>query len=509
MHRLKISTRLAVFTAGLSFLLLVMGSLGLWGVHRSNASLKTVYDDRVIPLIQLSEVHNLLMSSRLVLAEAPAGADFSARAEKIQNQFTRIDEVWTAYKATWLTAEEARLAEQFEHDFQIIKTEMLSNAVSALRSNRLDAVQKVLAVQPDNLYDSTDRDLQSLVELQKNVAKQEYDEAADRYGVLWVVSVLSMVVGVVLAAAFGAALIRQVSRSLQQAIAISNAVANGDLQQNIVIQGQDEVAQVLHALANMQTALRRLVQEVRENAEALAAASGQIAQGNADLASRTERQASSLEETSTAMQQVSGAIAQNSESAYQANQLAHSASTIAVQGGQAVAHVVDTMSDINHSSQRISDIIGVIDGIAFQTNILALNASVEAARAGEQGRGFAVVASEVRNLAVRSADAAKEIKTLITANVARVGLGTQQVDEAGATMQQVVDSIQRVTHIMGEISTASAQQTAGVQNVGDAVMQMDHGTQQNAALVEEMSAAAHALRDQAHKLVDAVGIFKV
>ncbi len=274
-------------------------------------------------------------------------------------------------------------------------------------------------------------------------------------------------------------------------------------------EGQDETAQLLRALASMADKLSHIVGGVRQNAEGVATASAEIAQGNHDLSARTESQASALEQTAASMEELSATVKQNADSARQANQLALNASSVAVKGGDVVAQVVDTMKHINDSSRKIFDIISVIDGIAFQTNILALNAAVEAARAGEQGRGFAVVASEVRSLAGRSAEAAKEIKTLIGASVERVEQGTALVDQAGVTMTEVVSSIKRVTDLMGEISAASTEQSQGVAQVGEAVMQMDQVTQQNAALVEEMAAAASSLKSQAQELVSTVAVFKL
>jgi len=285
------------------------------------------------------------------------------------------------------------------------------------------------------------------------------------------------------------------------------AIAKGDLTANIAnTGGPDSVAGVL---TEMDAALKKLVTEVRDAASGIAIASSEIAQADNDLSSRTESQASALEQTSASMEQLSAAVKQNADSARQANQLAQSASTVAVQGGDVVAKVVDTMKGINEASRKISDIISVIDGIAFQTNILALNAAVEAARAGEQGRGFAVVASEVRSLAGRSAEAAKEIKALISASVSRVEQGTALVDQAGSTMSEVVSSIRQVTDIMGQISHASDEQSLGVSQVGEAVTQMDQVTQQNAALVEEMAAAASSLKSQAQELVQTVSVFKL
>jgi methyl-accepting chemotaxis protein len=266
---------------------------------------------------------------------------------------------------------------------------------------------------------------------------------------------------------------------------------------------------LMQGLVRMQQSLRQLVGEVRHSTDSITTASSEIAAGSQDLSARTESQASALEETAASMEELSSTVRQNADNARQANQLAQSASTVAVQGGDVVAQVVDTMKGINDSSRKIADIIGVIDGIAFQTNILALNAAVEAARAGEQGRGFAVVAGEVRTLASRSAEAAKEIKQLITDSVARVEQGSSQVEQAGRTMNEVVASIRRVTDIMGEISAASSEQSQGVAQVGEAVQQMDQATQQNAALVEESTAAAMSLREQAQHLNHLVGTFRL
>ena len=302
---------------------------------------------------------------------------------------------------------------------------------------------------------------------------------------------------------------RTVTRPLDNAVRVSQAVANGDLTVARPAAGKDEIAQLLNALHGMQTSLSRVVSHVRQNADSVALASAEIAQGNSDLSARTEQQASALQETSASMEELGSTVQANADNARQANQLAVNASTVAQQGGDVVAEVVSTMKGINDSSKRIADIISVIDGIAFQTNILALNAAVEAARAGEQGRGFAVVASEVRSLAGRSADAAKEIKQLIGTSVERVEQGSTLVDRAGLTMSEVVSAIRRVTDIVGEISAASSEQSAGMAQVGEAVTQMDQATQQNAALVEQSAAAAQSLKQQAQQLVQAVAVFKL
>ncbi len=360
-----------------------------------------------------------------------------------------------------------------------------------------------------NLFSATGKGVRDLLDLnQKGAEAARVDaEMAQSSGIRNVV--IALVVGIILSVVLAVLVTRMITRPLGQALDASNAIAAGRLDSALHVEGRDETAQVLTALATMQERLAQVVGDVRRNAEGVATASAQIAQGNQDLSSRTESQASALEETAASMEELGSTVRQNADNAKQANQLAINASTVAVQGGEVVEQVVQTMKQINESSRRISDIIGTIDGIAFQTNILALNAAVEAARAGEQGRGFAVVASEVRSLAQRSAEAAKEIKLLISTSVEKVELGTALVDKAGATMGDVVTSIRRVTDIMGEISAASSEQSAGVSQVGEAVTQMDQATQQNAALVEESAAAASSLRNQAEQLVSTVSFFQL
>ncbi|MCZ8293997.1 MAG: methyl-accepting chemotaxis protein [Hylemonella sp.] len=351
--------------------------------------------------------------------------------------------------------------------------------------------------------------LNDMVDFQKQATdaagKDAVGEVTSLQVTVWVTTAVALAIAIIL----GIWIVRSITRPINQAVEVARAVAAGDLSMSIRAQSTDETGQLLQALSEMQGGLAKVVGTVRQGSESVATASSQIAQGNQDLSARTESQASALEETAASMEELSSTVKQNADNAKQANQLAQSASTVAVQGGEVVAQVVDTMKGINDSSKKIADIISVIDGIAFQTNILALNAAVEAARAGEQGRGFAVVASEVRSLAGRSADAAKEIKTLITDSVSRVEQGSALVDQAGSTMSEVVASIRRVTDIMGEISAASAEQSQGVAQIGEAVMQMDQVTQQNAALVEEMAAAANSLRGQAGELVQAVAVFKL
>jgi len=318
-------------------------------------------------------------------------------------------------------------------------------------------------------------------------------------------SVMAVLASIIL----GYLMARSIVRPLNEAVRVAENVAAGDLTTRIEPHSKDETGQLMVALRKMNDNLVDIVSGVRRSTDSIATASGEIASGNLDLSSRTEQQAGSLEETASAMEEMTSTVRQNADNARQANQLAATASEVAKQGGEIVGRVVTTMEEINQSSRKIVDIIGVIDGIAFQTNILALNAAVEAARAGEQGRGFAVVASEVRSLAQRSAAAAKEIKGLISDSVAKVEGGSALVAEAGATMEQVVSSVRSVTDIVGEISAASVEQSTGIEEINRAVGQMDESTQQNAALVEQAAAAAGALQEQAARLASAISIFKL
>ncbi|AVR97303.1 methyl-accepting chemotaxis protein [Pseudoduganella armeniaca] len=325
---------------------------------------------------------------------------------------------------------------------------------------------------------------------------------------LWRAALLLGAIGVALTLLV-LTVIRGVSRSMEQAIDAAGAVARGDLTRPIDVQGDDEIARLLGALAGMQKSLAGVVSEVRQGTHAIAAASSQIAGGNQDLSTRTEQQAGSIEETAASLEELASNVRSNSDHARTASTLARSASDVATQGGAVVAQVVQTMATIDSSARKIVDIIGVIDGIAFQTNILALNAAVEAARAGEQGRGFAVVASEVRNLAQRSAAAAKDVKALIGESVASVEAGSALVNRAGSTMTEIVDSVQRVTAIIGDIAVAGQGQQHGIDQINAAVADMDSALQQNAALVEEAAATSAALHQQAAHLTQVVSVFKL
>ena len=515
MNKLKVSTRLTLLVGVLSLLMAAIGLLGLYGISQSNAALKTVYEDRTVALGQLGQIDSLTLASRLALniaMDTPTPQVLAERTAEIDGNLAKAATLWKAYMATTLTTEEAALARTLGENLLLLNRDGLAAAVAAVRAGDVKESQRLVVEKLRPLAAPYDRDIDALMQMQTDIAKQEYEAAAAGFTLIRMVSISAIVAGMLFAAAFGHVLVRNLGRQLGaepgDAAALAQSIAAGDLNVHIQLRHGDSTS-MMAQLKTMQESLVKVVGEVRQNSEAVATASAQIAQGNQDLSSRTEEQASALEETAASMEELSSTVKQNADNARQGNQLAQNASTVAIRGGEVVGQVVQTMKGINDSSRKIADIIGVIDGIAFQTNILALNAAVEAARAGDQGRGFAVVASEVRSLAGRSAEAAKEIKGLISDSVERVEQGTALVDQAGATMTEVVSAIRRVTDIMGEISAASTEQSAGVAQVGEAVAQMDQATQQNAALVEESAAAADSLKSQAQQLVQAVAVFNL
>ena len=512
MKNLKISVRLYMLIGVMSIIMLILGVFGLRGLDQANEGLRSVYEDRTVPLGYLAEAEVLLMENRLALLSMVASAspqETERGVADLARNIAEVDKLLAAYSATKATPEELKITKQLMEDRAKFRSEGIGPTVAAVKDGNFEEAKKLSFDKVRPLYVPIRKAMNDLNKIQIEGAKIEFEAALSRYNTSRLLSWGLILCGVAFAFIFGWVLIGRITRDLALAMQATTAVEQGDLTFPIRVDGNDEIGLLLRSLMGMQAGLVKVVSNVRSGSEGVATASSEIAQGNNDLSARTEQQASALEETAASMEELSSTVKQNADSARQANQLAMNASTVAVRGGEVVGEVVETMKGINEASRRISDIISVIDGIAFQTNILALNAAVEAARAGEQGRGFAVVASEVRSLAGRSAEAAKEIKSLINASVERVEQGTALVDQAGTTMTEVVNSIKRVTDLMGEISAASNEQSAGVSQVGEAVVQMDQVTQQNAALVEEMAAAASSLQTQASDLVQVVSIFKL
>jgi len=450
-----------------------------------------------------------------VVARAVRNSVLSDDAEVIAAEIKRVVDA---------RASDDKLLATLDKDIELEPGKALLAAFAQTRAPYAAAIDKVTALAQDNqdaqacalllgevrkAQAAYFKALDALVEFQVDVAHKAADSAAGDYRQARA-ALIALALGA-MAATFLLALwiTRSITRPVARAMGACRRIEAGDLGAEIQVGGKDEVGQLLASLRAMQAHLSAVVGGVRNSSDSVATASAQIAQGNLDLSQRTEQQASALQQTAATMEELSATVRSNVDSARQANDLAQGASAVAARGGAVVGQVVATMHGISESSRRIGDIIGVIDGIAFQTNILALNAAVEAARAGEQGRGFAVVAGEVRSLAQRSAEAAKEIKGLIGRSVEQVEQGTVLVDQAGRTMDDIVGSIRRVTDIVGEITSASAEQSSGFQQVGDAVGLMDRATQQNAALVEESAAAAESLKGQARQLVEAVAVFRL
>ena len=437
-------------------------------------------------------------------ADAPSRDALTQTLQRLRKDYNDAHNKW---QASALGPElEGLLLKQADAPAQAFYAVVFASLIPAAQKE--DHAALALALQEaEKAYEQHRKAIDHVVTKANSLVDQDQQDAEQRIrlagGLLAGIFVAS------LAASLGVAvlIVGSISRPLNEAVQAAQTFASGDLSARIVARGQNEFAQLLRAMQHMQSNLVVLVDQVRAGSVSVELAAGEISQGNTDLSIRTENQAGALQTTAASMEQLSAQVRLNADNASKANQLAIDASSIAVQGGKVVNQVVATMRGINQQSHKISEIIGVIDGIAFQTNILALNAAVEAARAGEQGRGFAVVASEVRALAGRSADAAKELKTLITASVDQVQQGASLVDQAGHTMQEIVRAIQGVSDIVGEITLASSEQSIGVNQVGEAVTEMDQTTQQNAALVEEMAAAALSLKRQANGLVESVSVF--
>jgi methyl-accepting chemotaxis protein len=513
-QNMKLATKFTTAVVIAAVLLATMIGIGAFSMGTIKTHLDRIADDRQPKVIAAKDIiinmRTIGVTARNIalLTDEAGMRKEKDRLDQLRLDYAKLEKQLTASIKS--DAGKAALAKVSSTVASV--TAPMDKAVSLGLANKNDEATKVLMGEVRAAQSKALEAADELATLQMKLTDESQADADKAYGT----ALMTMLTlgGATLAffALGGWMLARSIGRQLGaepgEAASLAQRVAAGDFSMAIELRPGD-ITSLMAQLKQMQTSLASVVSNVRQNAEGVATASAQIAQGNNDLSQRTEEQASALEETAASMEELSSTVKQNADNARQANQLAQSASTVASKGGAVVAQVVDTMKGINDSSKKISDIISVIDGIAFQTNILALNAAVEAARAGEQGRGFAVVASEVRSLAGRSADAAKEIKSLINASVERVEQGTVLVDQAGTTMTEVVGSIRRVTDIMGEISAASNEQSQGVAQIGEAVQQMDQVTQQNAALVEEMAAAASSLQTQAQDLVGTVAVFKL
>ncbi|ALV05336.1 methyl-accepting chemotaxis protein [Roseateles depolymerans] len=489
---------------------LVGSGLGYWGLHKVAQDTESIYTDALATERVASDwyrnVFNGITRTTAIAVStdtnlpgffAQAAAESSKKSTELQQQldkllttpqerasFEKISDLRKTYLSTRDAIAAAKKAGETDRAKELFDKFSASSAVY------LDSIQAVVQAQREQLDNA-------IVDLRESNRRAR------------IALVLFSIVALVTAGVLSWRLTRSITGPLQQAAEVADAIAHFDLTRPIHIQTNDETGRLLASLRTMQTALTGLIGDVRSSTDSINTASAEIATGNMDLSSRTEQTASNLQQAAASLTQLTGTVRQTADAATTANQLASHATSTAQRGGTVMGQVVSTMSEISDSSRRIGDIIGVIDGIAFQTNILALNAAVEAARAGEQGRGFAVVASEVRSLAQRSAEAAKEIKTLIATSVERVESGSRLVSDAGTTMNDIVQSVQRVTDIIAEISAATHEQSDGIQQVNAAVGHLDQMTQQNAALVEEAASAAESLKDQSHKLSGAVSVFRL
>jgi len=508
---ISIRSRLIFVIAFLSASLIGGGVVGLGSMNHFNDSLKTMYQDRLVPLEKLDMIVRAIDNNRLALAESVNGSPevITAKTGEVEKRSADISTSWSAYHAAVKDPEEKRLADAFIEARGKFLEEGVKPALAALRSQNAAQAQEILQGPLSRHYQPLEESINALIRYQRDTAQADFTRVQTLY--IWIrnISVVSLAGGLLIGLLMAYWLIAAISRPLEEAVMIAKSVADGDLTQSFDTDARDETGQLLVALRDMNDSLARTVSHVLVAIDTIGVGSREIAMGNADLSARTESQASSLEQTASSMEELTTTVKQNADNARQANQLVVSASDCAVKGGDVVGQVVETMGSIKESSRKIVDIIGVIDSIAFQTNILALNAAVEAARAGEQGRGFAVVAAEVRSLAQRSAGAAKEIKALIGDSVEKVDAGAKLVDDAGKTMDEIVTSVKHVADIMAEITAASQEQSSGIEEVNRAIAQMDEMTQQNAALVEEAAAAAQSMQDQAAALAKAVAIFKI
>jgi methyl-accepting chemotaxis protein-1 (serine sensor receptor) len=519
LRNISIGARLWCLAIVTNVLLMIVGAVGWLGMSRSNDATQQIYDQQLAAALRLSDARSNQLLVRVLLDQAAFAAnpeDARARAELARGFARQSDAAWQAYLDIPRWAETARQTELVSARRAALFSEGVAPMLAALERGDHEAVRKsVMETIPalDIAFTAANTDLNRM---QMENARENYAQSQQRYRVLVRIALGVLLLGIVFSSVVAWRLRGSIVQPLELAMTRFASIAAGDLRARHDAgadladeQSRNETSRMLGMLARMQQSLSGMVGEVRTGADAIAAASRQIAMGNTDLSQRTEEQAAALEQTAASMEELTGTVGQNADSARQASELAAGTTTLAGRGSEAVARVVSTMQAIGERSDKIVDIIDVIEKVAFQTNILALNAAVEAARAGEHGRGFAVVAGDVRDLAQRCANASKEIRTLIGDSVATVRDGTTLVDEAGRAMQDIVDAVARVSGLMQGISDASGEQSRGIGQVGQAVTQMDTMTQQNAALVEEAAAAASALEDQAQRLNALMGTFRV
>ncbi|QBE67357.1 methyl-accepting chemotaxis protein [Pseudoduganella lutea] len=515
---MKVGTRLALGYAIVFVLLLVIVGAGLMKMRTMQERIDGITDFNNVQISNIGALKDSLMERAIILRNLALLTDVNVmrpeaeRMRELEKMYAeRIVLLEKSLNAPDTAPEEKVLFATIREQERIAMP-LMAEAEKLGLANEAEAATKVLLEKVRPVQIAWQTAMSQLIQLENKLNKEDAEAAKEAYRsavtLMLSLAALALVVGIAAAVTITRALLKQLGGEPNDAAAIAARIADGDLTVDVPVKAGD-TASMMFAMRNMRDKLAAIVTEVRTGTDTIATAAAEVSAGNLDLSSRTEEQASSLEETASSMEELTSTVRQNAENAQQASAMAASASTVAAQGGAVVAQVVDTMGAIDASAKKIVDIISVIDGIAFQTNILALNAAVEAARAGEQGRGFAVVASEVRNLAHRSATAAKEIKVLIDDSVNKVGVGTQLVGQAGATMTEVVGSVQRVTDIMAEISSASREQSSGIDQVNVAITQMDEVTQQNAALVEQASAASESMQEQARRLAELVGTFTV
>ncbi len=510
---MKIWHKILVAPAVAIVFLLALGAVSWQMLSRQNAALEELARVRMASSQiaaemsgDLSEIHSNVYRLFTWIANLKDDQIKKVTVEQRQHLDGLLRNLATLQKQPGLSAPEKKLLTDIEPMLAKYR-KMMDDAIDM---SSMDVATGAMAMQAaDTQYQAVLKDLDALVQLEKKIGAESYEAAAAAAHTAMGVLLAILAAAVVSSLAIALVLSRAIVGPLHHAIRTADQIAHGDLSVDVHVRGSDETADLLRALSSMATNLRQLVSEVANGSHMVADTSAQIAQGNLDLSQRTEEQASTLEETASSMEELTSTVTQNAQNARQASELAVGASEVARKGGEVVGQVVSTMNGISESSRKIADIIGVIDGIAFQTNILALNAAVEAARAGEQGRGFAVVAAEVRNLAQRSAAAAKEIKTLIGESVNKVDNGAKLVDAAGRTMQEIVASVKKVSDLIAEIAAASEEQDAGIQQINTAVTQMDQVVQQNASLVEEAAAATESMKGQAAGLLQMVGRFKL